>query len=806
MKKLFLIYIALFCYFFAGAQILAPMGSGLPAAPDKISTYKEGVAVVYTDKNLEIGVQYWNGDFWNEIPSPISSALVQQQVLDLIAHNDVLYLAYSYLNAAGETVNAVSTWDHNNWKNISNKVITKSFSLNKLLVEDNTLKCFGKFVANNQRYNILKLENNVWIPEGNVITENIENDVFKSINFEGDKVIATGSFSNPINNFATLAEWDGNQWKTYENPPFLGENITLGTYNQNIVVYGKSKFNSQSVNMKISGNWRDISAGLENYAVNDIKQFAQIGGDLFAVGEFVDNTTNKVSNLMIFDGKAWAETYLNLSDIQQVYSLENTVLVSGDFSDNSQINNIGVIYNDRAQITARVFEDLNNNCKKDENEQWMSNYPMQLEGLNTTFYTDFDGQLYLPVYKNEYALNASEYQHYTPTCPDIELNVDQHKTYYGAALGVRQELNIYDAEVKISDINSYSSLTNDYKTAVLCVNNIGSKFISNGQIVLEIGAGISNFTSEVPYTKRESNTIYWDLNVDAHKSTCFKVSYQITDVDASDIIANVHLQEGNTDKDPSNNKSVVKYKTGSQPSNYKHCANGKIIKPETDVMTYKIGFTNETVFTATSVKVVDLLDDELIISSKGLAYLSSHNSSARTRVRLILTEENTYKHKIITSFRNINLPPKTTNETECNGFVDYDIHILPVKLGDVICNSAKIYFSNENGLFNEPIPTNEVCSEVSETLSSEDNTSTGNLNEHVLEKLKISPNPVSDRLYFENESQNTYAISIVSSIGNEVITAEIKKFQNQEIKVSDLAAGVYFIYSNGVFVKKFVIN
>ena len=65
MKRLLIHIVALLFVLQRPAQILAPMGEGLPAAPDKIAKHGNGVVVAYDNRDNVIEVKMWNGDFWN---------------------------------------------------------------------------------------------------------------------------------------------------------------------------------------------------------------------------------------------------------------------------------------------------------------------------------------------------------------------------------------------------------------------------------------------------------------------------------------------------------------------------------------------------------------------------------------------------------------------------------------------------------------------------------------------------------------------------------------------------------------------
>jgi len=278
--------------FNCSAQILAPMGEGLPEAPDKITSYKSGIVVVYDDRHSEIELQVWNGDFWYALEKPILPKVGEDingtySIVDLLSFNNDIYLATAYEQKVdGVTSNAISKWNGEEWSNVSNTLISESNSLDKLFIENGTIKCLGKFVSGLDKYNIIQLKDGEWIPQGNLITKNIENDGFMSIASKDGKLFATGKFTDPTSNNVSLAVWNGSEWAPAKNPPFLGENIALGNYKDKVVIYGKSEFNPQSIMISFGDNWKSLSAGLENYSVESVKQFAEVGENLFVLLRF----------------------------------------------------------------------------------------------------------------------------------------------------------------------------------------------------------------------------------------------------------------------------------------------------------------------------------------------------------------------------------------------------------------------------------------------------------------------------------------------------------------------------------------
>ena len=121
----------------ASAQIVAPMGYGVPASPQKITSYKAGIIIVYQNLNNEAELQVWNGDFWYKIATPPipklgPSANGTLKIIDLLEFNNSIYLTAAYepkLNANAS--NYVVKWNGTNWNNITNNLVANSLTIEK---------------------------------------------------------------------------------------------------------------------------------------------------------------------------------------------------------------------------------------------------------------------------------------------------------------------------------------------------------------------------------------------------------------------------------------------------------------------------------------------------------------------------------------------------------------------------------------------------------------------------------------------------------------------------------------------------
>lgn len=804
MKRLVLHIFVLLMFVAVNAQVLTPMGSGLPASPEKIATNSENLMVAYTNLSNEIELQQWNGDFWQKLPSPNlpkveTTANGYYQIIDLIAFEGNTYIVTGYkTKLSPNAINRITKWDGELWSEIPSPFVQTSASIDKLFIQNGILKCVGKFSQGPTSFNILKLVGDNWIPEGNSIT-NLSSDGFNSISYANNQLIATGIFTTPISANVTLAVWDGSAWKAAEYPPFLGQNISLGEYGNTTVVYGKSKFSAEAVKRNVKGVWQDMSQGLENYTIGNIAQFAEVNQHLFAVGNFVNKASNKASNLMVYDGTSWSETNLNLSEIEQLHTWKNSVLISGDFSDNARLNGIGQVILDKALIVARVYNDLNSNCIKDTNEPWMANYPLTSSKHLGDLITDINGQLYLPTELVMHNINAATYNYYEPTCPDAEVNATEYKTYYGTALGVKLKSDIYDGAVAAIDDRSYKALNGETRNAKIVVQNIGSLPIINAKVVLNLSAGLGSLTSTKPYDSYANGIVTYSITVGAGLTSDFEISFVIDDEKDAFINAQLKLNDSQKDEDLANNSAHLNYQIGATQYNYKNCGNGKIISPTTTTLSYKIGFKNYNDRSVIAVKIVDEFDSNVTIKGKVNTITNSPDVNVINEWEIVNNS-----HKVITTLTGLNLTPSSGDDANSGGFVEYHLDLLHNSLlkGMEICNTAKIYFSFSDGTFDEAMITNTVCSDVADILGIINNTQTPSY----LNDLTIGPNPASNFVTFENNSTKKYHIAIVNALGQELNTIQLNGNLKTVLDVKHLNTGVYTIYVDGIFAKKLVLT
>ncbi|MFY0645105.1 MAG: T9SS type A sorting domain-containing protein [Bacteroidia bacterium] len=797
-----LLYILLVCctVFQVKAQVIEPLGYGLIYTPELICATDNGIAAVYIDDQNEFQVSIWNGHFWYttiqpNLPEAGMNSFGMLEIKDMKFLNGHLYLMAEHtLDLSQNVPNYVLKWDGSTWQDLSSDKIDNALVLNEMIWLKNSLQVIGIFSGNSQHYNIAKYKNNSWALEGNLITKNINNDSFVSTTSANDKTYATGSFTDPSIGTVSMVEWDGAVWQNTSFPPFLDHNDVVGLYGSNLVVYGNNNFNTETVKVQNGTSWSDISSGLENFTVNGIDHFASANGKLYATGD-IKNGNSETVKILVYDGQEWSELNTNVNHVDHAISMNNQLYVSGDYADDRRLNHVGRLM-EKGMLIANVFNDKDGDCVKDAGEEFLVNYPLVLDNEIEYLLSDKNGMVYLPATVEQHKLNASAHQYWQPTCSDVNIDVTEQAVYSGYLVGVKLQSNIVDVRSWISDNQSYVHNEGEYKRAMVCAINDGSYKATAATLTLSHDAGIRSFTSERSYDSYTNNIATWTLDIEANSKECFYVDFRSNTKEEITINTDVELN-GQSDQNSENNSSALKYKTGSTLVNAKASTSGEYIPVDQAFMNYKIGFKNQGINNAVEVKIVDVLDEDIVPSVKGMEYLYSH-SCEMLPVQYTILDNGKWQYKFIWEYKDIDLSNNTGDESE--GFLDFKIHMHPNTLerGGELCNDAEIFFSYKAGSYNEPIYTNEVCSNIGGSVGVDPIS--------ISSMFEVSPVPADDVLNIVNNSGQDQEISLINNLGQTALTSFVSTNTAVDLDISELSAGVYFVRTRDYLIQRIVVH
>ncbi|RKS01355.1 Calx-beta domain-containing protein [Flavobacterium sp. 102] len=190
-----------------------------------------------------------------------------------------------------------------------------------------------------------------------------------------------------------------------------------------------------------------------------------------------------------------------------------------------------------------------------------------------------------------------------------------------------------------------------------------------------------------------------------------------------------------------------------------------------DYLTYTIKFENTGTANAINVKVTDVLAAELDETS--IKMVTASHTYALERINNTLTW----------NFFGIDLPPSVPNTNIGHGYIVFQIKPKPdYAIGDIINNTANIYFD-----FNPAIVTDPCLTEFVQSLDNET---------FAFTNFSFHPNPVKNILTISNETIID-EIEITSVLGQKIKSIKANNLQ-AEIDLSELTSGIYLIKVSSV--------
>jgi len=437
-----------------------------------------------------------------------------------------------------------------------------------------------------------------------------------------------------------------------------------------------------------------------------------------------------------------------------------------------------------------TFDENNNGC--DVSDSNFSNVKVvTTDGLNqfSTFTNDI-GYYKLFVQEGTYSTFPVMPSHFTLT-PVNELD-----TFIG-----------YE-NTEIADFCITSNATvNDLNIVLLPLSEARPGFDAQYQIIYE-NTGTTTLNGTVNLQFDDTMQTFVNASPIENASTVNTLSFNFTDLlpfesriidvsmntfppptvngdDILNLVASVSPSAG--DSTPENNTfSLAQLVVNSFDPNDKQVLQGSeiLLEQADEYLHYLIRFQNTGTASAINVAVTDELNDKLDWN-----LISPISSSHPYTVQI------TNGRFVEFIFDNINLPAQQDDDLGSNGFIAFKIKPRQnVVVGDIINGQANIYFD-----FNLPIITNEVSTEIVDTLSDDDFT--------INESLIIYPNPSSGIVNIETTNGTQIkTISIYGFKGELVFKNDRPK---DHFDISNLTTGIYFVSietNKGVFNKRIIKN
>ena len=373
-------------------------------------------------------------------------------------------------------------------------------------------------------------------------------------------------------------------------------------------------------------------------------------------------------------------------------------------------------------ISGYVVVDSNNMCTYDASLQGVKNVMVKLDPLGIFTLTDSNGYYEFVVddgsYTVEYVGNAAvDLDCPMPSTYDVTLNtngsVSSDNHFFVSYLPF--DLCIY------KNVGNARPGFNQFNCVRVCNNSTDPH---DAEVTFEHDPIFSNQSPWPNITPAYGNTIAPNYTYDTNNNTftwsldglasgeCRKIMWWMPVPVTTDFgyVLNSEAKVNPIigDVNPANNcLSWTRTVTASYDPNIKENFTGETptggsIYEDDTTMDYLIHFQNVGNDTAFTVVVRDTLDDAHLDVTSIRGFTSSHEMQVDFEGTNVL----------IFTFENIYLVDSLTNEEESQGWLGFNIDLLPGQmLGTEVTNQAAIYFD-----FNDPIITNEVVNTIDQHL------------------------------------------------------------------------------------------
>ena len=317
---------------------------------------------------------------------------------------------------------------------------------------------------------------------------------------------------------------------------------------------------------------------------------------------------------------------------------------------------------------------------------------------------------------------------------------------------------------------------------LLVYSNLGNQNITSGTITFNHDSAVSIVSTSETTTPTTNGFTFDFVNLLPNETKSILITMQVPTIPAVSLgqlvtnVSSVTIPSGDV-LTMNNNSAITQTIIGSYDPNDKSESHGGEIVHSTftsdDYLTYTIQFENTGTADAINVKIDDLLDSKLDVSTVRMVSSSANYTMTKSGSQLTW------------NFNNINLPPSNGSSTIGHGYITFQIKpTAGYSIGDVIPNFANIYFD-----FNPAIVTPICNTEFVMALSNE---------VFVFEGLNYYPNPIENVFNISNNSLiNQIKIYTINGrmIHNENIDA-----LDSTIDLSSINSGIYFakVTSNGL--------
>ncbi len=799
MKKVVLFLLVLGVLITSKAQVLQPLGTGLPSrVVASFATTTEYFAL-FEDLSTPIPNDYtlgrWNGVYWKyysglTTPPPILGTMGSYNFHSVAYFNNTIYVAAYIANASKDAEVPVShlyKWveKDNSWQPEVGVIDTKTNGIIAMTVFDNKLIVAGRFnntVNGKMCNNIASFDGTSWNYLGSSDLTQGADGLINTLQVVGNRLYIAGDFQHFAGSYtgniayytAANGGWGG------VGSPFIGEITALAYFDNQLVALGKDSFNKPEVRTFKSGWSKAIN--FDSFSTAQVKTIAGTPNYLLLGGDFMKD--GNASSLLKYEGQQLTFTGNRLQGLFTLGQRGNGAFVWGNFVEqNTDVRYFSSIESGGGNLYGSLFYDLNSNCVMEASETGIPNAVIRMMNKTTkqNFFavTDKDGHFSATLPEGDYSIYNTSQRHMYSVCASNFATTIRAGKYSSVFLGEYMTPTIKDLDVSLKPIYAPELLPGDEMKVLLTVVNRGASKLNGPTIHVNHAANLSSFSSVPMADNYEGNEATFSL-VDLmpfetkYIELSFKIPADATESSAYPIFVKTGSLFVQNDATKSDNYDTVKLsigKRGSEGAVEKSSSSGDKVDYRNTSWKYTVNFKNTSGTFVTKAVMVDTLSSLLPLQQVLLKSFYPTKATYSIQQGRIL----------VVNFDPANLTSVESNPKTSSGWVEYQVDLYEkIPLNTVIPNTAMVNFDSRWDAYSN------ACGVTIYDASA----SARDLSKNA---LQVYPNPVSQLLNVQWKQQELgTSYKVMNHLGDVVLEGKIVDNQTQ-VDVSRLSSGIYML-------------
>jgi hypothetical protein len=789
--------LAMHCMF-AKAQVLEPLGNGLPSKV--VAAYASGqdYLALFSDETTQDTSDYivarWNGAYWSYFPGlykpdavkTIDAGYVFNSV---VIYRDTLYVG-AYISGAQKDVDVpvshLYKWNGERWVTDNSVIKSKNDGIVAMTVFDDKLVVAGKFldVINGNLVNNIAIYDGIkgqWGFLGSSNTNQGSDGAIKALQVLGNRLYIAGDFQNFAGTFtgniayytATNQTWGG------IGSPFNQKVDQLAAYGDKLAALGYVS-GKQEIR-EFDGNWSS-ALSFSSFSKADFTTIAGSANTLLIGGDFLIGGNG--SSILRYENGLLKTTGNRISGMFYLGQRGSEAFIWGDFTEqNTGLRRICKIESNAGDMAGEVFYDKNQNCINDASDVPMNMVTVRFSSIKSGkmwfAVTDSRGRFAAALPEDDYSIQVFAGRHWMNSCPGNFASAIKKGEYSMVSLSQYMPPNVSDVEINTDIITPGNVRPGEDVKAVITLKNAGNTVINGPTFHLIHDARLSDFTADSLPDNYAGNEATWSITrFEPGSVRSIPFSFRLpANAQTTDRFP-VYLKTGTTftagDAFKGDNADTLQLKLmdNTVSAVTKVSLKGDDVDFRVKDLTYHVNFTNTGKSFVKRLVMLDTVDANLPMSRVVITNLYPTDAVVRTEKGNILVVE----------FPNANLAALESNPAAASGFITYKIELT----ADL--KSGQNFYNRANGDFDSrwKASSNMVVVMAKNPSASAKTLGAGD--------ARMWPNPAKDELNIHWAASINGPVYITDNAGRMAMTVPVSG-KSVTIQLSKLKPGLYFLKS-----------